>query len=174
LILDEESASLLDKQRGTYKPKPQREGKKGGRGFGNFDDEKTASMKSIWPADNGGGVSRFFYCAKSSSKERNEGLDGFPEKMMDVDGEKRNQAGCNSADRKPMLPRKNPHPTVKPLSLMRYLITLIAPPKDAVILDPFAGSGSTIVAAKQLGIDAIGIEKCAEYCEIANARVKAA
>lgn len=57
---------------------------------------------------------------------------------------------------------------------MQYLIKLIMPPKDGVLLDPFAGSGSTIVAAKQLGVRAIGIEKCAEYVEIARARVAGA
>ena len=65
----------------------------------------------------------------------------------------------------------NNHPTVKPLALMRYLITLISPPTNALILDPFAGSGSTIVAAAQLGIAAIGIEKQPEYAEIARARL---
>ena len=68
----------------------------------------------------------------------------------------------------------NNHPTVKPIRLMQYLIKLIMPPKDGILLDPFAGSGSTIVAAKQLGVRAIGIEKCAEYVEIAKARVEAA
>lgn len=67
--------------------------------------------------------------------------------------------------------KKSTHPTVKPLALMRYLLTLIAPPENALILDPFAGSGSTILAAKQLGIAAIGIEKQPEYAEIARARI---
>ena len=65
----------------------------------------------------------------------------------------------------------NNHPTVKPLKLMEYLITLIMPPKDGVLLDPFAGSGTTILAAKNLGVKAIGIEKSSDYCEIANARI---
>ena len=140
-----------------------------------------SSPKGRWPANllldeeaaqQLGMPSRFFYCAKTSSRERNEGLEGLPDKMMDVDGENRNQAGFNCGDRPPMLPRKNNHPTVKPLALMRYLITLISPPTNASILDPFAGSGSTIVAAEQLGIKAIGIEKQAEYVEIARARLK--
>ena len=67
---------------------------------------------------------------------------------------------------------KNNHPTVKPLKLMRYLITLIMPPKDGILLDPFAGSGSTIIAAHQLGVKAIGIEKQAEYVEIASKRLE--
>ena len=67
---------------------------------------------------------------------------------------------------------RSTHPTVKPLSLMRYLITLIAPPSNALILDPFAGSGTTILAAHQLGISALGIEQSPEYCEIARARLQ--
>ena len=55
---------------------------------------------------------------------------------------------------------------------MRYLITLITPPKG-IVLDPFAGSGSTLVAAKQLGFNYIGIEKEEDYIEIANARINA-
>lgn len=49
----------------------------------------------------------------------------------------------------------------------------LAPPSGGSILDPFAGSGSTCVAAKRLGIECVGIEKSAEYCEIANARIAA-
>ena len=66
----------------------------------------------------------------------------------------------------------NKHPTVKPLSLMEYLIKLIMPPKDGILLDPFAGSGTTILGANRLGYQAIGIEKEAEYCEIAKARLQ--
>lgn len=64
------------------------------------------------------------------------------------------------------------HPTVKPISLLEYLIKLIMPPKDGILLDPFAGSGTTILAAQNLGYQAIGIEKEAEYCDIAQARLK--
>ncbi len=68
--------------------------------------------------------------------------------------------------------KENNHPTVKPLKLMEYLIKLIMPPKDSVLLDPFAGSGSTLVAAKKLGVKFIGIEKSKEYCEIASKRLE--
>lgn len=63
----------------------------------------------------------------------------------------------------------NNHPTVKALKLMEYLIRMITPP-GGVVLDPFMGSGSTAVAAKNLGFQFIGIEKQAEYFEIAEAR----
>jgi DNA modification methylase len=68
---------------------------------------------------------------------------------------------------------QNFHPTVKPLALMKYLITLVMPPNPkAVVLDPFAGSGTTILAAKQLNRNAIGIELSPEYAEIARKRVE--
>lgn len=65
----------------------------------------------------------------------------------------------------------NHHPTVKPLKLMSYLITLGSRPGD-VVLDPFLGSGSTAIAAKQLGRGYIGIEREEEYIKIAEARIK--
>lgn len=66
---------------------------------------------------------------------------------------------------------KNIHPTCKPTTLMKYLIKLVTPP-NGVVLDPFAGSGSTLVAAKELGYDFIGIEREPEYVEIIKARLK--
>lgn len=65
----------------------------------------------------------------------------------------------------------NDHPTVKPVALMEYLIKLVTP-QDGVILDPFAGSGSTLVSAHRLGIRAIGIEKDERFCEIAARRIE--
>jgi DNA modification methylase len=67
----------------------------------------------------------------------------------------------------------NNHPTVKPLKLMEYLIKLVMPSQDGILLDPFAGSGTTILAAKNLGYNAIGIEKDETYCEIARMRLEA-
>lgn len=63
-----------------------------------------------------------------------------------------------------------PPKAVKPLALMRYLIQMVTPP-GGIILDPFMGSGSTLVAAAQLGFPAIGIELSEEYAEIAARRV---
>ncbi len=65
---------------------------------------------------------------------------------------------------------KNNHPTVKPLSLMKYLITLVTPP-SGIVLDPFLGSGTTLVAAKELGFSGRGIENDPEYFKIAEARI---
>jgi DNA modification methylase len=130
-----------------------------------------------WPAnlihDGGeflGEQARFFYCAKASKRDRDEGLEGFEKRQMDTDGESRNQAGFNSADRPSMLPRANFHPTVKPTDLMRYLCRLVTPP-NGTVLDPFMGSGSTGKAAMLEGFNFIGIEREAEYIEIAKARI---
>lgn len=116
-----------------------------------------------------GEPSRFFYCAKASSSERNDGLEGLPLQEAGI----KNDSGRGFSESNPMksIKYKNNHPTVKPLKLMEYLIKLVMPPKDGILLDPFAGSGTTILAAKRLGFDAIGIEKSAEYCKIARARI---
>jgi DNA modification methylase len=65
----------------------------------------------------------------------------------------------------------NNHPTVKPLALMRYLVKLITP-KNGIVLDPFAGSGTTLICAKLEGYSFIGIERESEYIKIAEARIK--
>jgi DNA modification methylase len=88
-----------------------------------------------------GGASRFFYTAKASPSERSAGLDG-----------------------------RNIHPTCKPIDVMRWLVRLVAPP-GGMVLDPFAGSGTTGCAAALEGTDFIGIEREAEYVELARARV---
>ena len=73
---------------------------------------------------------------------------------------------------KDVLQKGNLHCTVKPLALMRYVITLLAPPNNPTLLDPFCGSGSTLMAARELGINAIGIEKEHDYVEIARKRIE--
>ena len=90
-----------------------------------------------------GSAARFFYCAKVSKKDRNEGLT-------------QDQA--------------NNHPTVKPTELMKYLCRLVTPP-GGTVLDPFMGSGAPGKAARQEGFDFIGIEIDPEYVEIARKRI---
>jgi site-specific DNA-methyltransferase (adenine-specific) len=99
-----------------------------------------------------GSAARFFYCAKASRRDRDEGLDDAPDQQAPV---------------------KNNHPTVKPTELMRWLCRLITPP-GGVVLDPFMGSGSTGKAAVREGFGFIGIERDPEYFEIALRRVAAA
>jgi DNA modification methylase len=77
---------------------------------------------------------------------------------------------CSKASKKERGPG-NDHATVKPLDLMKYLLTLASTPTGGVILDPFAGSGTTLIAAKELGRPCIGVELDAHHCEIAVTRL---
>jgi len=88
-----------------------------------------------------GGASKFFYVAKPSKTEKSR-----------------------------LVTEGNNHPTVKPVRLMRHLIELVTEPGDA-ILDPFLGSGTTAVAAKELGRKLIGMEQDERYCQIAAKRL---
>ena len=113
-----------------------------------------------------GEPARFFYCAKASKRDRNEGLDGFPQ----IKGG--SMSGVETREGKPTNHpiRANHHPTVKPTDLMRYLCRLVTPPAG-IVLDPFMGSGSTGKAAMLEGFDFIGIDQSAEYVAIAKARI---
>jgi DNA modification methylase len=113
-----------------------------------------------------GSAARFFYCAKASKKDRNEGLDGFAEKRPDEP----TVTGMGTFEEKGVAKQANHHPTVKPTDLMRYLCRLVTPP-NGTVLDPFTGSGSTGKAATLEGFNFIGIEQSAEYVEIATARI---
>lgn len=127
------------------------------------------------PYNDNGSAARYFYCAKASKKDRDEGLEEFEEKntMCDRNPE---LASANMLQNRSGNLRKNTHPTVKPTNLMQYLIRLVAP-KGATILDPFMGSGSTGKAVayenveRDAGYNFIGIKREAEYCEIARARI---
>jgi DNA modification methylase len=116
-----------------------------------------------------GSAARFFYCAKASKKDRDEGLEGFEQRAAfdNPNGNMGGNMGSKSG------PRANIHPTVKPTDLMRYLCRLVTPP-GGVVLDPFMGSGSTGKAAILEGFQFVGIEREAEYCEIAKARIESA
>jgi hypothetical protein len=116
--------------------------------------------------------SRFFYIAKASKSERNRGCEGLPIKEVHRYGSGIGEGIGEGIDPHAPSKDKNFHPTVKPIKLMQYLIKLVTPPKGTV-LDPFMGSGSTCVAAKELGFKFIGIELSKEYFEIAKARIGA-
>lgn len=127
----------------------------------------------------GEGPSRFFYCAKASRKERDGGLDGFEVKGGDaVTGRKPGSAGAKNGGYAGTTesPRRNLHPCLKPLDLNRYLASLILPPERDTprrILVPFSGSGSEMIGALMAGWDeVVGIEREADYCAIAEARLK--
>lgn len=122
-----------------------------------------------------GSASRYFYCAKASRKDRNEGLEES-ELKTDCD---RNE-GCYSANvpfNRSSIPKKNIHPTVKPTELMQYLIRLVTP-NNGTILDPFNGSGSTGKAVmyenkeRNKNYKYVGIELTEEYLPISKARIE--
>lgn len=118
--------------------------------------------------------SRFFYCPKASKSERNKGCEGMLLKEKKTLNEFSNNSNFDptKTQGKCGSPQQNHHPTVKPICLMEYLIKLVIPKHEgAILLDPFMGSGSTLVACKTLGVDAIGIEMNEEYCEIAKRRL---
>jgi site-specific DNA-methyltransferase (adenine-specific) len=118
----------------------------------------------------GGNVSRFFYTAKASKAEREAGL--YYEEWVKGGGMKGTEDGTlltGSGNERNAL-RANHHPTVKPLSLMRYLVRLVTPPGGKV-LDPFMGSGSTGCASILEGFDFVGIDITPEYVAIAQKRI---
>jgi site-specific DNA-methyltransferase (adenine-specific) len=106
----------------------------------------------------GADVSRFYYAAKPSRQEREAGLDNLPANTERV------------GFRAPRNPRANIHPTVKPLSVMRWLVRLVTP-VHGVVLDPFSGSGSTGCAALLEDRQFVGIEREEAYVEIARHRL---
>jgi site-specific DNA-methyltransferase (adenine-specific) len=124
-----------------------------------------------------GSAARFFYCAKASKRDRNEGLDGFENKRPAYESHRPNYENTKGIET-PFAGTgrggkdfKNFHPTVKPTDLMRYLCRLITPP-NGIVLDPFMGSGSTGKAAMLEGFDFIGIEQEIDYLKIAQARIE--
>jgi DNA modification methylase len=139
--------------------------------YGHFVGERTEGDVTYGDT---GGASRFFYCAKTSRAERNAGLDGFEERMPDnaVDraAAREGREGTGRGRGSLSKPRANVHPTVKPISLMRWLVRLVTPP-GGLVLDPFTGSGTTGCAAVLEGFRFIGIEREKDYLPIARARI---
>ena len=196
IVLDGAAAEALDEQSGVTKSGAA--GKKGSSGFVNgydgdyevpYGDSGGASRfftNADWSDDDW----PFVYQAKPSKRERNAGLDQLPEhvacdmraprgrcdpcgRWADV-GEGKNCRDCATAFERTSnapKPQSNIHPTVKPVALMRHLVRLVTPP-DGTVLDPFAGSGTTLVAAVLEGFNAIGCEMTDEYLPIIAGRVE--
>ena len=162
------AVSLMDGQSGITRSAGGRTVKRSGK----YQEGKVSAAGEWTNQDPGfgdmGGASRFFYCAKVSSRERNAGLEGMPDRAGGI----KNSSGRGYSERDPHkeILTKNHHPTVKPVKLMEYLCRLVTPP-GGVILDPFMGSGSTGIAARNLGFQFIGIEREPEYAEIARLRI---
>ena len=135
--------------------------------LGNFGSNPITTPS--YPDGNNRSTARFFYTAKASKSERNAGLEGFEERIQRTmndyseDGENRNSNK----------PKANYHPTVKPLSLTKYLANLIKPPTGGRLLVPFSGSGSEMIGALQAGWEYVeGVELTEEYIPIAKARIE--
>lgn len=148
-------------------------------------DTRAATMGYGWASkdfttgghDDTGTPARFFYCAKASKKDREEGLEHLPTAPFDIpngaqvhgDGYDKGQGiGLNKVRQV-----RNNHPTVKNTALMEWLIKLVSKPGDTV-LDCFLGSGSTGKACRRIGRKLIGIEQDPAYFDIAVRRIQAA
>ena len=109
----------------------------------------------------------FKQCPKPSVAEKDAGLEEF----TPVTVSRLNSGGLSNEPRFAPVSRHNPHPTVKPIALCRWLCRLLCP-VGGTVLDPFAGSGTTLVAAGLERMSGIGFDIDQEMCEIANARIK--
>ena len=183
IILDKEAGRILDQQSGVSKSSNTKRNRNTIGSFGMPNDNTPEYSDK-------GGASRFFYCPKTSKKDRNEGLDEFDNKNGVKQFTSKGGLKCKKCNKwknsgnpcKCDVPKyeqqqwngiinKNIHPTVKPTDLMLYLIRLVTS-KGGITLDPFMGSGSTGKAAIRGGFDFIGIEREKEYIDIAKARIK--
>jgi site-specific DNA-methyltransferase (adenine-specific) len=112
-----------------------------------------------------GSAARFFYCAKASRADRNEGVGGSDTPAVETEATMRDRETADWQER-----NGNHHPTVKPTDLMAYLCRLVTPP-GGTVLDPFMGSGSTGKAAMREGFHFVGIDMTPEYVDIARDRI---
>jgi DNA modification methylase len=167
IILDPYTAELLDEQSGQVKGNPGAKQTTDFRFMNDADGKQNliqGNRKDI------GGASRFFYVAKASKRDRNEGLEDL-DAQRHSDRELADGVGGDNPRNRTNQAKQNFHPTVKPTSLMEYLIKLVTP-ANGTVLDPFTGSGSTGKAAILQGFDFIGIEMTEEYLPIIEGRLK--
>jgi DNA modification methylase len=170
VIIDEVSAGLLDEQSGVSRDGVAVKENSAGRNIFSEIAKPTAPNQGY---GGHGGASRFFYVAKASKRDRNEGLEELEAVRAGamagnlIDGQRK--GGDGSDINAPV--RQNFHPTVKPTQLMRYLIKLVTP-EGGVVLDPFTGSGSTGKAALLDGYRFVGAELTEEYLPIIEGRLR--
>jgi site-specific DNA-methyltransferase (adenine-specific) len=153
IILDgSETVEAEFAKAGVSFPRKGRSGKRGGNGFGFFDDEKSSNHNGVWPSDNGGTASRYFqHCPPDTEPAR--------------------LYYCPKAGPKERATPGNDHPTQKPVSLVKYLARLSKTPDGGIVLDPFGGSGTTALACISEGRDYILIEKEPDYAELCRRRI---
>lgn len=178
VILDEEVGAILDGQTGRTSITGKR----------SQQSQATSVKNTQWLPDNhnskeysndSGGASRFFYQAKASTSERNKGCDNLfwlegkqiTEQLWLKLKAENEENKDNSQFKKHLIGQGNIHNTVKPLALVEYLCKLSRPPQGGIVLDPFAGSGTTALACMNTDRQYIIIEKEREYCEIIAARL---
>lgn len=137
----EEVTALFPEQTSGANP-TRRSAAKFKNAYGEFEGQ--ANCVALRGAESGS-AARFFYCAKATAEDRDDGLAG----------------------------QRNAHPTVKPTTLMRYLCRLVTP-RGGAVMDPFMGSGSTGKAAILEGLRFEGIDREAECVDVAKARIMAA
>ena len=131
-----------------------------------LDEEAGSILDEQDPVTNSKAASRFFYCAKAAVKEKEAGLHHREQETVG-DGRKKS---IDNPYQRGKTQRRNVHPTVKPISLMRWLVKLITP-ENGVVLDPFLGSGTTAIAALLEGKRVVGFEMSEEFFQIALARI---
>lgn len=172
VLLDDEAAALLDAATGDRPPMTGGGVHRDGSGAGMFGAIDSTAMHN-----DHGGASRYFprfnYCAKASTAEREAGLDGFDVVApIEVTGRKPDSAGQNNprAGMTGSRGRRNTHPTIKPVDLMRWLVRLVTPP-GGLVLDPFCGSGTTGMACALEDFRFVGAELDEHHAEIARARI---
>lgn len=158
----DEVVALFPSQAGASAPVRGTEGSAASVGRVTGERDRVAG---VFHADSGS-AARFFYCAKASRTDRNEGLASSDAPAVETDATMRD---CETADWEKR--NGNHHPTVKPTDLMAYLVRLVTPP-GGLVLDPFMGSGSTGKACMREGMRFTGIDLGADYVEIARARIQ--
>jgi site-specific DNA-methyltransferase (adenine-specific) len=172
VLLDEEAAAMLDEQTGDVG------GGFGTRGSGPLDGRIAYALPEqgqIVGFGDSGGASRFYYVAKPSREERDYGCHAEARRSAgECTGRADGSAGLASprAGASRTSGARNFHPTVKPVELMRWLVNLVTP-IGGIVLDPFTGSGTTGMACRYEQRRFVGIEREAEYVEIAKARIAA-
>ena len=148
--------------------------------YGKYNHDVVASH--LGGLGDSGSAARYFYCAKASKRDRDEGLDTFETKQCTGGGGGigdylEDVNSCSGKFGSEKAPHKNNHPTVKPTSLMQYLVRLVTP-RGGTVLDPFNGSGSTGKACmyenkdRNAGYKYIGIDLSEEYLKISDARIR--
>jgi site-specific DNA-methyltransferase (adenine-specific) len=175
VLLGDFAPGVLDAMAGSRKSGSRKAGTYGGRGFqGSGEWEMPEVVGGEWQPSSI--FPHFYYAPKATQKERDEGLKGRvpPSTTAKVTNRAEGSAGLNNpragTRRKGVI--YNDHPTVKPVSVMHWLVKLLSPPgEDVVVLDPFTGSGTTGVACVQAGVSFIGVEMDPRYLLLAEARI---